>query len=146
MKRELINRTTQETSTTTTAETETTTTTITTSETTTTTTTYPVKNPEVIDEFTPCTATIDDEFAGYVVEVTIKKQCTTNPLRVWTISDFSSIQNIDSISDGTIPNSERQVIYITLINQSKENVLKLIHDIEDLNISEIYTVRPVSWD
>ena len=148
MKRELINRTTQETSTTTTTETETTTTTTTTtttSETTTTTTTYPVKNPEVIDEFTPCTATIDDEFAGYVVEVTIKKQCTTNPLRVWTISDFSSIQNIDSISDGTIPNSERQVIYITLIDQSKENVLKLIHDIEDLNISEIYTVRPVSW-
>lgn len=98
------------------------------------------------DVFSPCETTIDEEFLAYGVVVTMKKQYKTNPLRIWTKDDFKNVQNIDFISDATTQSSERQILYITLIEQSKENVLKLIQEIENLNIPDIYTVRTMNFD
>ena len=98
------------------------------------------------DVFSPCETTIDEEFLAYGVVVTMKKQYKTNPLRIWTKDDFKNVQNIDFISDVTTQSSERQTLYITLIEQSKENVLKLIQEIENLNIPDIYTVRTMNFD
>ena len=44
-------------------------------------------NPEVIDEFTPCTATLEDDFMDWKVHVIIKHQYSVSN-RIWTISDF----------------------------------------------------------
>ena len=98
------------------------------------------------DVFSPCETTIDEEFLAYGVVVTMKKQYKTNPPRIWTKDDFKNVQNINFISDATTQSSERQILYITLIEQSKENVLKLIREIENLNISDIYTVRTMNFD
>lgn len=98
------------------------------------------------DVFSPCETTIDEEFLAYGVVVTMKKQYKTNPLRIWTKDDFKNVQNINFISDATTQSSERQILYITLIEQSKENVLKLIKEIENLNIPDIYTVRTMNFD
>ena len=98
------------------------------------------------DVFSPCETTIDEEFLAYGVVVTMKKQYKTNPLRIWTKDDFKNVQNIDFISNATTQSSERQILYITLIEQSKENVLKLIREIENLNIPDIYTVRTMNFD
>lgn len=98
------------------------------------------------DVFSPCETTIDEEFLAYGVVVTMKKQYKTNPPRIWTKDDFKNIQNINFISDATTQSSERQILYITLIEQSKENVLKLIREIENLNIPDIYTVRTMNFD
>lgn len=105
---------------------------------------YPVKNPEVIDEFTPCTATLEDDFVGYMLEVIIKRQYTTDPLKTWTAEDFKNIDNIASVEDATPPTSNRQILYITLENSGKENVLKMIRDIENLQIEEIMSVNTSS--
>lgn len=98
------------------------------------------------DVFSPCTSTLEDEFVEYVVVVTIKKQYTSNPLRKWTTEDFGNVDNINGITDATPQGSERQILYITLKDTSKENVLKLIQKIENLNIPDIYMVRPANWD
>lgn len=98
------------------------------------------------DVFSPCETTIDEEFLAYGVVVTMKKQYKTNPPRIWTKDDFKNVQNINFISDATTQSSERQILYITLIEQSKENVLKLIREIENLNIPDIYTVRTMNFD
>ena len=98
------------------------------------------------DVFSPCETTIDEEFLAYGVVVTMKKQYKTNPLRIWTKDDFKNVQNIDFISDATTQSSERQILYIALIEQSKENVLKLIQEIENLNIPDIYTVKTMNFD
>lgn len=98
------------------------------------------------DVFSPCKTTIDEEFLAYGVVVTMKKQYKTNPPRIWTKDDFKNVQNINFISDATTQSSERQILYITLIEQSKENVLKLIREIENLNIPDIYTVRTMNFD
>ena len=98
------------------------------------------------DVFSPCETMIDEEFLAYGVVVTMKKQYKTNPLRIWTKDDFKNVQNINFISDATTQSSERQILYITLIEQSKENVLKLIKEIENLNIPDIYTVRTMNFD
>ena len=98
------------------------------------------------DVFSPCEITIDEEFLAYGVVVTMKKQYKTNPPRIWTKDDFKNVQNINFISDATTQSSERQILYITLIEQSKENVLKLIREIENLNIPDIYTVRTMNFD
>ena len=98
------------------------------------------------DVFSPCETTIDEEFLAYGVVVTMKKQYKTNPPRIWTKDDFKNVQNINFISDATTQSSERQILYITLIEQSKENVLKLIREIENLNIQDIYTVRTMNFD
>ena len=98
------------------------------------------------DVFSPCETMIDEEFLAYGVVVTMKKQYKTNPLRIWTKDDFKNEQNINFISDATTQSSERQILYITLIEQSKENVLKLIKEIENLNIPDIYTVRTMNFD
>ena len=101
-------------------------------------------NPEVIDEFTPCTATLEDDFVDYMVEVIIKQQYTSDPLKTWTAEDFKNVDNIKLVEDATPPISNRQVLYITLENCSKENVLKMIKDIENLQIEEIMSVNPLS--
>lgn len=44
-------------------------------------------NPEVIDEFTPCTATLEDDFMDWKVHVIIKHQYSVSN-HIWTISDF----------------------------------------------------------
>ena len=98
------------------------------------------------DVFSPCETTINEEFLAYGVFITMKKQYKTNPLRIWTKEDFKNIQNINFISDATTQSSERQIIYITLIEQSKENVLKLIQEIENLNIPDIYMVRTMNFN
>ena len=98
------------------------------------------------DVFSPCETTINEEFLAYGVVITMKKQYKTNPLRIWTKEDFKNIQNINFISDATTQSSERQIIYITLIEQSKENVLKLIQEIENLNIPDIYMVRTMNFN
>lgn len=98
------------------------------------------------DVFSPCETTIDEEFLAYGVVVTMKKQYKTNPPRIWTKDDFKNVQNINFISNATTQSSERQILYITLIEQSKENVLKLIREIENLNIPDIYTVRTMNFD
>ncbi|MCM1228152.1 MAG: dockerin type I repeat-containing protein [Clostridium sp.] len=58
---------------------------------------YPVENPEVIDEFTPCTATLEDDFSSLMIEVTIKHQYSV-PDRVWTADDFKGVSNIKSVN------------------------------------------------
>ena len=101
-------------------------------------------NPEVIDEFTPCTATLEDDFVDYMLEVTIKQQYTSDPLKTWTAEDFKNVDNIKLVEDATPSISNRQILYITLENCSKENVLKMIKDIENLQIEEIMSVNPLS--
>ena len=101
-------------------------------------------NPEVIDEFTPCTATLENDFVDYMLEVTIKQQYTSDPLKTWTAEDFKNVDNIKLVEDATPPISNRQILYITLENCSKENVLKMIKDIENLQIEEIMSVNPLS--
>ena len=101
-------------------------------------------NPEVIDEFTPCTATLEDDFVDYMLEVTIKQQYTSDPLKTWTTENFKNVDNIKLVEDATPPISNRQILYITLENCSKENVLKMIKDIENLQIEEIMSVNPLS--
>lgn len=96
-----------------------------------------------LDEFKPYTNTVIDVFVDYVVVVTMKQQY---PKRVWTAEDFKGVENIDTVLDATPPAWSRQTLYILLKECSKENVLKMIHDIENLNIEEIYTVRPTSWE
>lgn len=98
------------------------------------------------DVFSPCETTINEEFLAYGVVITMKKQYKTNPLRIWTKEDFKNVQNINFISDATTQSSERQILYITLIEQSKENVLKLIQEIENLNIPDIYMVRTMNFN
>ena len=95
------------------------------------------------DHFKPYINTSIDVFVNYVVVVTMKQQY---PKRVWTAEDFKGVENIDYIQDATSPAWRRQTLYIFLKECSNENVLKMIHDIESLNIEEIYMVRPTSWE
>lgn len=95
------------------------------------------------DDFKPCTATINDVFVDYVVVATTKKQY---PERIWTAEDFNGVENIDTVLDATPPNYDNQILYIMLKDCSKENVLKMIHEIENANIEEICTVSPTSWE
>ncbi|MDE5584427.1 MAG: dockerin type I repeat-containing protein [Ruminococcus sp.] len=95
------------------------------------------------DSFIPCTATINDVFVDYVVVINTKQQY---PERIWTAEDFKGVENIDVVLDATPPTWNGQVLYVLLKDCSKENVLKMIHEIESLNIEEICTVRPTSWE
>ena len=99
---------------------------------------------KVIDEFTPCTATLEDDFVDYMLEIIIKQQYTSDPLKTWTAEDFKNVDNIKLVEDATPSISNRQILYITLENCSKENVLKMIKDIENLQIEEITSVNPLS--
>lgn len=108
---------------------------------------YPVADPVVIDVFQPYEYSGYDTFhVKYAIEVIVKLQYTTNPLKVWTIEDFKNIDNIIEISDDTFPENKRQHLTLIINNPSMENLLKTIHDIENLNIPEIYTVSPVDWE
>ncbi|MDE6677413.1 MAG: hypothetical protein K2K02_00070, partial [Ruminococcus sp.] len=108
---------------------------------------YPVSNPEVIDEFTPCTATDKDFFDRGGIRVVIKHQYSVSD-RVWTVDDFKGIENIKSFcqSDNYNPTSSlvppyRQIIEIGLEECSVENVLKMVHEIEALNLPEVMEVQ-----
>lgn len=101
-------------------------------------------NPEVIDEFTPCTATLEDDFMDWKVHVIIKHQYSVSN-HIWTISDFFNVDNIKNIKQYELNTPYRQMIEISLNEKSKENVLKLIHDIEALNIVEIKEIKPVFY-
>lgn len=108
---------------------------------------YPVSNPDVIDEFTPCTATDKDFFDTGGIRVVIKHQYSVSD-RVWTVDDFNGIDNIKSFcqSDNYNPTSSvlppyRQIIEIGLEECSVENVLKMVHDIEALNLPEVMEVE-----
>lgn len=101
---------------------------------------YPVKNPVVIDEFTPCTDTVEDAFFSEFFTITIKHQYS-DPERVWTVDDFKGIENIKSVRHYYSTNPYRHFLWITLSNPSHENVLKAIHDIEALNIKEIKEIQ-----
>ena len=101
---------------------------------------YPVKNPVVIDEFTPCTVTMDESFDTWHIRVYIKHQYSV-PEHVWTIDDFQGVENIWSICQYETKSPYRQSLIINMKNPpSKENVLKLIHDIEALELPEIWYV------
>ncbi|MDE6664796.1 MAG: hypothetical protein K2K14_01190, partial [Ruminococcus sp.] len=108
---------------------------------------YPVSNPDVIDEFIPCTATDKDFFDTGGIRVVIKHQYSVSD-RVWTVDDFKGIDNIKSFcqSDNYNPTSSvvppyRQIIEIGLEEYSVENVLKMVHDIEALNLPEVMEVE-----
>lgn len=101
-------------------------------------------NPEVIDEFTPCTATLEDDFMDWKVHVIIKHQYSVSN-HIWTISDFFNVDNIKNVKQYELNAPYRQMIEISLNEKSKENVLKLIHDIEALNIVEIKEIKPVFY-
>lgn len=101
-------------------------------------------NPEVIDEFTPCTATLEDDFMDWKVHVIIKHQYSVSN-HIWTISDFFNVDNIKNVKQYELNAPYRQMIEISLNEKSKENVLKLIHDIEALNIVEIKEIQPVFY-
>lgn len=101
-------------------------------------------NPEVIDEFTPCTATLEDDFMDWKVHVIIKHQYSVSN-HIWTISDFFNVYNIKNVKQYELNTPYRQIIEILLNEKSKENVLKLIHDIEALNIVEIKEIQPVFY-
>lgn len=101
---------------------------------------YPVKNSVVIDEFTPCIDTIEDKFYSEFFTVTIKNQYN-DPERVWTIDDFKGIENIKAVQQYYSSNPYRHILWISLSQPSKENVLKAIHDIEALNIKEIKEIQ-----
>lgn len=110
---------------------------------------YPVKNPVVIDEFTPCTATLTDFFDTSGIHIEIKHQYSVSD-RVWTIDDFKGIDNIKSISQDDYNNynlslfekkTYRQIITINLEECSKENVLKMVQAIEALNLPEIKEIK-----
>ncbi|MDE7365675.1 MAG: dockerin type I repeat-containing protein [Ruminococcus sp.] len=73
-----------------------------------TTTTYPVENPEVIDEFTPYTATLSDVHYSSKFNIIIKCQYSA-PNRVWTINDFKGIDNIKSIKQSYQENPYRTI-------------------------------------
>jgi hypothetical protein len=110
-----------------------------------TTTTYPVENPEVIDEFTPCSATLDDDFMDWKIQVVIKCQYS-DPERVWTADDFNGVENIKKVKQYNQVNPYRQVLEISLKKYSKEAVIQMIHDIEALGIEEIKEVATVAMN
>ena len=101
---------------------------------------YPVKNPVVIDEFTPCTDTIEDIFYSGFFTITIKHQYS-NPEHIWTVDDFKGIENIKAVEQYDLRSPHRHILWVYLYNPSKENTLKAIHDIEALNIKEIKKIQ-----
>lgn len=100
-------------------------------------------NNSPVDEFIPCTDTIEDNFVGYIVEVTIKQQYS-DINKIWTIEDFKNVENMEYIINATPASSSRQILYIMLKNCGKENVLKMINDIESLQLEEIMKVSTSS--
>lgn len=105
-----------------------------------TTTTYPVENPEVIDEFTPCTRDIYDIQDPSKFYIVIKCQYST-PDRIWTIDDFIGVDNIKSITQTYQENPYRTVLEVKLADQVSSKMLSMIHSIEALNMEEIKEFR-----
>lgn len=105
---------------------------------------YPVDNPIVIDEFTPCTVTMNDVFEDWVVLVTIKHQYSI-PERIWSIADFENVENIKTVLQYKNNSPYRQVVEIYLQETSKENVIKMINDIEALHLVEVKEVQTFTF-
>lgn len=102
-------------------------------------------NNSPVDEFTPCTATLTDFFDTSGIHIQIKHQYSVSE-RVWTVDDFKGVENIKSVSQDDYNNYNiplfdqkpyRQIVTINLEECSKENVLKMVQDIEALNLPEI---------
>lgn len=108
---------------------------------------YPVK---VIDEFISSTTTIDEDFDDYRIVVWIKHQYSEFN-KVWS-AEYFGVENISYVEDAMPTKWDdkriqdylnqpsvifRQPIYIYLEDPSKENVLKMIQDIENQNLNEI---------
>ena len=109
---------------------------------------YPVK---VIDEFISSTTTIDENFDDNRVIIGIKHQYSEFN-KVWS-AEYFGVENVSYIKDATPTEWDdkriqdylnqpsvifRQAIYIYLEDPSKENVLKMIQDIENQNLNEIH--------
>lgn len=101
---------------------------------------FPVKNPLVIDSFTPSTASLSDAFSDWHFHVIIKHQYSV-PERVWTADDFKGIENIKIVSMYDQQEPYRQIVDIALMEPSKESVLQMIHNIESLNLKEIKKIQ-----
>ena len=103
---------------------------------------FPVRNPVVIDGFTPCTAQLSDRFSAWRISVVIKHQYSV-PERRWTADDFAGVENIKSVKQYTDGDPYRQVLQIALSLPEKERVLEMIHSIEALGLKEIKEVQVV---
>lgn len=102
---------------------------------------YPVKKPVVIDEFQPCTATADKYFDNWHIAVYIKHQYSVTE-RTWTKDDFKGVENIFGVQQYEENAPYRQYLNIILKQGlTQEEVLKVIHDIEALNLPEIWCVK-----
>ena len=101
---------------------------------------FPVKNPLVIDSFTPSTTSLSDVFSDWHFHVIIKHQYSV-PERVWTVDDFKGIENIKVVSMYDQQEPYRQIVDIALMEPSKESVLQMIHSIESLNLKEIKEIQ-----
>ena len=114
---------------------------------------YPVENPKVIDEFNPSTTTLEQDFADDMVIVWMKHQYSVFN-QEWS-AEYFDVSNISSIRDATATTWDeariqeywnkpgvifRQCIIISLEDTGKENVLKMIKDIEAQNLIEIRSV------
>lgn len=112
---------------------------------------YPINT---IDEFIPSTSIVDESFEDNRVVVWIKHQYSEFN-KVWS-ADYFGIENILHVKDATPTEWDdktiqdylnqpsvifRQAVYIYLENPGKENVLKMIQDIESRNLNEIQCIN-----
>lgn len=98
---------------------------------------YPVKNPEVIDEYTPYDVN-SGEVIPYAGKFFIIIKCQySNPDRTWTAEDFKDVDNIKSVTQSCQDSPYRTVLEITLQDSSTQKLLTMIQEIEDLEMEEI---------
>lgn len=103
---------------------------------------FPVKNPLVIDSFSPTAATLSDDFSDWHFHIVIKHQYSV-PERVWSTDDFKGIDNIKAVTMYDEQEPYRQIAEIALEEPSKENVLKMIQSIERLRLKEIKEIQVI---
>lgn len=98
---------------------------------------YPVKNPEVIDEYTPYDVN-SGEVIPYAGKFFIIIKCQySDPNRTWTAEDFKDIDNIKSVTQSCQDSPYRTVLEITLQDSSTQKLLTMIQEIEALEMEEI---------
>ena len=105
---------------------------------------YPIENPEVIDEFTPCTAKLSDIQEPGKFYIIIKCQYS-DPNRVWTIDDFEGIDNIKTVTQSYQENPYRTVLEIRLQDEVAEKMLLMVHSIEELGMEEIKEFQFINY-
>lgn len=97
---------------------------------------YPVENPEVIDEFIPCSATESDIHDPEKFNIVIKCQYSDKN-RIWTKDDFKGISNIASIKQTYAENPYRTILVVYLDDQVASYVIDMVNNIEALEMNEI---------